>query len=136
MSSQKKRSFTKIIVSELEVPVTIVTATQEPIVIKGYAKLQISINGFVTQHKFLIADKIGEDVILGMDFLQQNSCVIDIAKQQLKCKTDKKQIVKLIPVNMAETIVLLNRTCSGVKRYINYYYYYYYYYYFHQNTLN
>ena len=50
--------------------------------IKGYAKLQISINGFVTQHKFLIADKIGEDIILGMDFLQQNSCVIDVAKQQ------------------------------------------------------
>ena len=69
---------------DLEIPVTTVTATQEPIVITGYAKLEISINGFVTQHKFLIADKIHEDIILGIDFLQQNSCVIDISNKAIK----------------------------------------------------
>ena len=44
----------------LEIPVQTITATQEPIIIKGYSSLEVAINGFVAQHKFLIANKIGE----------------------------------------------------------------------------
>lgn len=54
----------------------------------------------------MIADKIGEDLILGIDFLQQNSCVIDVANKTLKFKTVKRQLTKLISVNVTENQVI------------------------------
>ena len=99
----------------LEIPVPTITATQEPILIKGYAKLQVSINGFVAQHKFLIAEKIGEDLILGMDFLQQNACVIDMANQHLKFGSIKSKTTKLISVNLVNNITIKPKTSELVE---------------------
>ena len=65
-------------------------------------------------HKFLIAENSGEDAILGIDFLQLNNCVIDIANQKLKFQKSKSH-TKLINVFLATTTNIPAKTTKHIS---------------------
>ena len=62
-----------------------------PIKVQGSAIIQLIIAGVEFQHKFIIADQITTDAILGIDFLEANKCILNLAKGELS--VNQKTIV-------------------------------------------
>jgi len=54
-----------------------------PIKIQGSATVQLTIAGVEFRHRFIVADQITADAILGIDFLEANKCVLNLAKGEL-----------------------------------------------------
>ena len=54
-----------------------------PISVRGSAVVQFSICGTKFQHEFVIADHITAEAILGIDFLEDNKCVLDLANEKM-----------------------------------------------------
>ena len=54
-----------------------------PIKVQGSATIQLTIAGVKFQHMFIVADQIIADTILGLDFLEANKCVLNLAKGEL-----------------------------------------------------
>ena len=52
-----------------------------PIKVQGSAMVQLT--GAKFQHKFIKADQITADAILGIDFLEANKCILNLAKGEL-----------------------------------------------------
>ena len=48
--------------------------------VQGSALIQFLISGMEFEHEFIIADHITAEVILGLDFLEANKCVLDLSK--------------------------------------------------------
>ena len=65
-----------------------------PIKIEGTVSVPITISGVTLQHNFIVAEQITAEAILGLDFLEVNKCVLDLAGGKLQI-TD--QTVYLIP---------------------------------------
>jgi len=66
--------------------------------------VEIRINNFKTQQKFVVAEQLAEDLILGIDFLQESKCQIDIIKQELKFSNQKHIKPKLIAITLSEEL--------------------------------
>ena len=63
-----------------------------PIKAQGSATIQLTIAGMEFQHRFIIADQITTDAtILGIDFLEANKCILNLAKGELS--VNQKTIV-------------------------------------------
>ena len=61
-----------------------------PIRVRGSVTIPVSIAGRSFQQQFIIADHITAEGILGIDFMERNNCVVDLAKRQMtveKCIT-------------------------------------------------
>ena len=54
-----------------------------PIKVQGSATICFTIAGVKFQHKFIIADRITADAILGVDFLEANKCILNLAEGEL-----------------------------------------------------
>ena len=54
-----------------------------PLNVLGSAIIPITISGLTFKHKFVIAEKITADAILGLDFLEANECVLNLAKGEI-----------------------------------------------------
>ena len=54
-----------------------------PIKVQGSATISFTIAGVKFQYKFIIADRITADAILGVDFLEANKCILNLAKGEL-----------------------------------------------------
>ena len=54
-----------------------------PIKVQGSATICFTISGVKFQHKFIIADRITADAILGVDFLEANKCILNLAEGEL-----------------------------------------------------
>ena len=57
-----------------------------PIKVRGTVSVKISLKGLVFNQKFVIADGITAEAILGMDFLEANRCVLDLFRGELAAK--------------------------------------------------
>lgn len=53
--------------------------------IRGRVTLEMAIGPAKIQQEFLVAD-LGQEILLGMDFFQQNNCLIDFSAYRLKIK--------------------------------------------------
>ena len=62
-----------------------------PIKVRGTVTVEVSLEGLVFNQKFVIADGITAEAILGMDFLEENRCVLDLGRRELVAK-DKGMI--------------------------------------------
>jgi len=60
-----------------------------PIKVRGSARLPVSFAEVEFQQVFIIADGITAEGILGMDFMEENKCVVDIADKQISFKDGK-----------------------------------------------
>ena len=56
----------------------IVSASGDPILLKGRIQLKLDIGGLAIEHSFLVA-KISGKGLLGMDFLRPHNCILDIS---------------------------------------------------------
>ena len=54
-----------------------------PLNILGSAVAPITISGITYKHKFVIAERITADAILGLDFLEANQCVLNLAEGKI-----------------------------------------------------
>ena len=54
-----------------------------PLKVLGRAKIQLNIGASLVTTSVIITDNLTSDGILGMDFLQDNSCTIDIPRKKL-----------------------------------------------------
>ena len=72
-----------------------------PIKVQGFATVQLTIAGAKFRHKFIIADQIIADAILGIDFLEANKCILNLAKGELVVN-DKA--ITLSPQGPADTV--------------------------------
>ena len=70
-----------------------------PISVRGSALIQLSIGGMEFEHKFIIADHITTEAILGLDFLEANKCVLDLSKETLSIQ-NKVVTLQPSPVNI------------------------------------
>ena len=55
-----------------------------PLLVKGLTRAQVCIEGFEFVGNFVVSGELVVDAILGLDFLQQHNCVIDVGKKLLK----------------------------------------------------
>ena len=72
-----------------------------PIKVQGFTTVQLTIAGAKFRHKFIIADQITADAILGIDFLEANKCILNLAKGELVVN-DKA--ITLSPQGPADTV--------------------------------
>ena len=65
-----------------------------PIKVEGFVSALITMGEVTLQHDSIVAEQITAEVILGLDFLEANKCILDLAggKMQITGKT-----VSLIP---------------------------------------
>ena len=54
-----------------------------PLLVKGLTRAQVCIEGFEFVGNFVVSGELVVDAILGLDFLQQHNCVIDVGKKLL-----------------------------------------------------
>eukprot|EP00731_Ephydatia_muelleri_P033667 Em0035g4a len=54
------------------------------LLVKGLIRAQVCIEGFEFVGNFVVSGELVVDAILGLDFLQQHNCVIDVGKKLLK----------------------------------------------------
>ena len=64
----------------------VLQADGKPLDVKGRASFTIEVDDFSCQHEFWVAD-IGNQGILGLDFLQINQCTLDVCTNRLKIGT-------------------------------------------------
>ena len=65
--------------------------------------IQFSIYGAQFQHKFVIADHVTAEAILGLNFLEANKCVLDLANKKMYIQD------KLVPLQPLQL-------CSASKK--------------------
>ena len=80
-----------------------------PIRVRGSVTVPVSIAGRSFQQQFIIADHITAEGILGVDFMERNNCVVDLAKRQM---TVEKCIA--IPLASNAPCYNMNATASNV----------------------
>ena len=83
VSLLNKEMWNKIIPTlELSEPATshrLVGVDGVPLKVLGSAVLPVTVSGMTFKHKFIIAEHITADAILGLDFLEANRCVLNLA---------------------------------------------------------
>ena len=57
------------------------------LLISGYSQIPISVKGKQFNGKFVVTDNIKVDAILGLDFLNENRCMIDCGKRLITFPT-------------------------------------------------
>ena len=60
-------------------PLKLITASGEPLPISGCVRLPVKINQLQVIHNFIVVDRLVAPVILGLDFLQQHTLVLNFA---------------------------------------------------------
>ena len=75
-----------------------VTANGTPIVVDGQVKLTVKIedNEFIC--RFVVAKELSQEVILGVDILKPNGCVIDFANNKLFCGDSSVDLKTITPI--------------------------------------
>ena len=85
-----------------------------PLQLRGTASVKISVGNLTICHNFVIADKITAEAILGMDFLEENKCVLDLFKGKLSLKDQTK--IQLQPHSVSQLLgcakVSIVETCD------------------------
>ena len=85
-----------------------------PIKVRGTVTVEVSLEGLLFNQKFVITDGITAEAILGMDFLEENRCVLDLGRRELVAK-DKGMIPlkshlssksSCLKVSLVETIAI------------------------------
>ena len=54
-----------------------------PLKVLGSVIAPLSVSGFNFSHKFIVAEGLTTDAIMGLDFLESNKCVLDLAKGKI-----------------------------------------------------
>lgn len=65
-----------------------ITANGTPIDIAGQTTLSLKIGKQIFQAPFIIAKNLAQDVIIGVDILKANSCVVDFKNNKLVCNNE------------------------------------------------
>ena len=74
--------------------------------VRGSVKIPVTISDRIFEQTFIIADGITAEGILGMDFLEDNKCVFDVAKRQITFK--QLEPLSLVPPAPAVTVTVSN----------------------------
>ena len=88
----------------------IVGVNSHPINIRGSATVAVIIANKRYYQKFIIADNITAEGILGMDFMEANKCVLDVAKRQLIL--EQLEPLSLVPLKTPESSTVSYATIS------------------------
>ena len=104
-----------------------------PLQVRGSATVGFSVCGLTVKQKFILADSLTSQGILGMDFLESNHCILDLAEGKLSAGGqsiflhphlgDKQEVahvditaeetVTISPVSEMEIMGNMNVECSG-----------------------
>ena len=55
-----------------------------PIKVHGSVSIPITIKGKEYKHKFIVAEQLTAEAILGLDFMEANKCVLDLVSGKIK----------------------------------------------------
>ena len=77
-----------------------------PIQVRGVVTIPLTISNTVFNQEFVIADNITAEGILGMDFLEEHQCILDMAKRQ-------------VTVNQSEPLSLVPTVSNSVSTPVN-----------------
>ena len=67
-----------------------------PIHVRGVVTIPLTISSTVFNQEFVIADNITAEGILGMDFLEEHKCILDMAKRQVT--VNQSEPLSLVPI--------------------------------------
>src|SRR5277367_4203416 len=81
--SEIQAKYLGLKIKKLQINVNVSTATQTPLEIAGYVEVELQIKEFKNRQKFLVGKGLNENVILGLDFLTESECTINISKREL-----------------------------------------------------
>ena len=74
-----------------------VTANGSPIEVKGQVKLKLSIDEINIYATFIVAKDLTQNIIIGVDVLSPNKCIIDFSSNKLRVKGSHIEIETLDP---------------------------------------
>jgi predicted aspartyl protease len=75
-----------------------VTANGNPIKVEGQVDLKIKIGEKEFGASLIVAKDLSQDVIIGVDILKPNACIIDFATNKLTCGKSKVDILTIKPL--------------------------------------
>ena len=75
-----------------------------PIKVRGTVSVEVCLEGLVFNQKFVIADGITAEAILGIDFLEANRCVLDLGRGELVAKDE--EMISLRPHSLTKSSCL------------------------------
>ena len=89
--------------------------------VRGYTRIPVSLKGKQFDVKFIVADDIMVDAILGLDFVQQNHCIIDCGRKLITFRSKEFSLPRDDGSrhNCPRTIGLViqsAKNCTGWKR--------------------
>jgi len=98
---------------KLQTANSLVGVDGSPLQLRGTASVKISVGNLTICHTFVIADKITAEAILGMDFLEENKCVLDLHKGELSMKDQTR--IQLQPHSVGQLLARNNCKVSLVE---------------------
>ncbi|XP_038066604.1 uncharacterized protein LOC119736660 [Patiria miniata] len=90
-------------------------ADEKDLTVIGEVRAELQLGGQLIAHKFIIAD-VSNDVLLGLDFLREENCIIDINGKSLKWRgtelslRDTAEPLQCCRVTVQETVVVPPQT--------------------------
>ena len=81
-----------------------------PLHVRGIVTIPLTTSSTVFTQAFVIANNITADGILGMDFLEKNKCILDIAKWQIT--VNQSEILSLAPPTLNSVSTPVNVTVN------------------------
>jgi predicted aspartyl protease len=75
-----------------------VTANGTPIHVDGQVKIKVKIDKKEFFARFVVAKELSQDVILGVDILKPNGCIIDFANNKLLCGDSSVDLKTISPI--------------------------------------
>ncbi|CAF1106018.1 unnamed protein product, partial [Brachionus calyciflorus] len=85
-----------------------ITANSSPLEVNGQCSLNLNLGSKIIQGDFIIAKNLSNDVIIGVDILKSNNCIIDFYKSILKCKGQK--IKKTFPESLKNNLIIFEKS--------------------------
>ena len=77
--------------------------------------IQFSINVIKFKHEFVIADHITTEAILGLDFLESNKCVLDLANEKMYIQNKLVPLQPLQTYNESQCLKVTVPPCSEME---------------------
>ncbi|CAG5023448.1 unnamed protein product [Parnassius apollo] len=79
--------------------IRLVTATGQRIPVRGEKEMELKLGNVTYLHNVIVAD-IMDDCILGLDFMRNNCCEIDVKKGVFKCGQEELFMEGALPGNV------------------------------------
>ena len=79
-------------VSKIENIKNWITANGTPLEVIGQTTLELKFGNKIIKGNFIISTQLAHEVIIGVDILNKNKCIVDFGENKLECNGEKIEI--------------------------------------------